>query len=45
MPGIICTTQSLTCGQGFIQAITDLCLPVVKTQSFKSKNKKVIKTV
>ena len=27
--------------QGFIQALTDLRLPEVKTQSFKPKNKKV----
>ena len=38
--------------QGFIQALTDLCLPEVKnlklsleTQSFKPKSKKFIKTV
>ena len=31
--------------QGFIQALTDLHLPEVKTQSFKAKSKIVIKIV
>ena len=40
--------KGLTSLQGFIQALTDLRLPEVKsfqTQSFKPKNKKVTKTV